>query len=212
MSDQAESATARIEQKRRTRAAIVDAATALVAQGHTPTVGEIARAARVSRRTIYDHFPNHEHLILDATIGAVSQPAVDQALVSADRGATGAERTIAMATALSEQSEASLPLGRQLIKLMVAPDRSGPAGVPLRGQRRVNWIATALEPLEPTLTPQTYQRLTAAMAVVAGWEALITLQDVCALSVDERADQIAWMLDVLVRAATEADAAQQRPE
>ena len=40
-------------QRRRTRKAIVEAAKQLLASGRTPSIDEIARAADVSRRTVY---------------------------------------------------------------------------------------------------------------------------------------------------------------
>jgi AcrR family transcriptional regulator len=47
----------RVNQKRRTRAAIVAAAIELVEQGQSPTVAEVADAALVSRATAYRFFP-----------------------------------------------------------------------------------------------------------------------------------------------------------
>src|SRR3954464_13755749 len=74
----------RFRQRRRTRAAIVAAATELVAAGVTPSVGEIAEAADGSRRPVYSYFPTLEQLLLDATLGLLSQTAVDEAIDAAD--------------------------------------------------------------------------------------------------------------------------------
>ncbi|HEY2331461.1 MAG TPA: helix-turn-helix domain-containing protein, partial [Acidimicrobiales bacterium] len=52
----------RFRQRRRTRAAIVDAASELLRTGVTPSVGDVAEAADVSRRTVYLHFPTIEQL------------------------------------------------------------------------------------------------------------------------------------------------------
>ena len=52
----------RFRQRRRTRAAIVAATAELVQAGATPSVGEIADAADVSRRTVYTYFPTLEQL------------------------------------------------------------------------------------------------------------------------------------------------------
>src|SRR6185312_2040301 len=76
----------RYRQKRRTRAAIVAATSALLRSGVTPSVGEIADAADVSRRTVYSYFPTLEQLLLDATLGLLSQSAVDDAIDAADTG------------------------------------------------------------------------------------------------------------------------------
>src|SRR5215470_20121234 len=65
-------------QRRRTRTAIVDAAMALIAEGKSPSVADVAAAADVSRRTVYLHFPTFEQLLIDATVGALAQTPVDR--------------------------------------------------------------------------------------------------------------------------------------
>src|SRR6478672_10276562 len=75
-------------QRRRTRKAIVDATTALLARGATPSVADVAAAADVSRRTVYLYFPTFDQLLIDATVGALSQASVDRAIegTSAENG------------------------------------------------------------------------------------------------------------------------------
>jgi AcrR family transcriptional regulator len=53
-----------VNQKRRTRAALVEAAQRLLDQGRTPTVADVADEALVSRATAYRYFPSQEHLLL----------------------------------------------------------------------------------------------------------------------------------------------------
>src|SRR5215469_5609303 len=73
--------TGRYRQRRRTRSAIINAAADLLRSGGTaPGVNEIADAADVSRRTVYQYFPTVEQLLLDATLGLLSQAAVDDAI------------------------------------------------------------------------------------------------------------------------------------
>ena len=67
-------------QRRRTRKAIVDATMALLARGGKPSVEEVAAAADVSRRTVYLYFPTFDQLLIDATVGALSQTSVDRAI------------------------------------------------------------------------------------------------------------------------------------
>src|SRR6478609_4834533 len=67
-------------QRRRTRKAIVDATIALLARGGTPSVADVAAAADVSRRTVYLYFPTFDQLLIDATVGALSQASVDLAI------------------------------------------------------------------------------------------------------------------------------------
>ena len=59
-------ATGRTKQKARTRAALLDAARALLSEGRTPTVEEAAEAAAISRATAYRYFPNQGELLVAA--------------------------------------------------------------------------------------------------------------------------------------------------
>ena len=62
-------------QRYRTRAAIIEAATALLREGRPPTVAEAAERALVSRATAYRYFPTQESLLLDvANVEALVKP------------------------------------------------------------------------------------------------------------------------------------------
>ena len=63
----------RVAQRRRTRNAIVAAAKQLISEGVTPSIDDVAAAADVSRRTIYLYFPTVDQLLLDATVGLLSE-------------------------------------------------------------------------------------------------------------------------------------------
>src|SRR3954454_17693373 len=112
--------TGRYRQRRRTRTAIVNAAADLIRAGNSsPGANEIAEAADVSRRTVYQYFPTLDQLVLDATLGLLSQSAVDSAIESADAGTDAQARVAAMLQALAGLSAETLPLGRSLIRLTV---------------------------------------------------------------------------------------------
>src|SRR3954452_2586482 len=112
-----EETTGRFRQRRRTRAAIVSAAADLLRAGRTPSVNDVAEAAEVSRRTVYLYFPTVEQLLLDATLGMLSEAAVDEAIEAADSDGDATERVAAMIRALSSMSTETLALGRSLLRL-----------------------------------------------------------------------------------------------
>jgi AcrR family transcriptional regulator len=195
----------RYRQRRRTRAAIVAATAELLRAGVTPSVGEIADAADVSRRTVYTYFPTLEQLLLDATLGLLSQSAVDDAIDAADDGTgEGGDdpvlRVEAMIRAFASISAEMLPLGRSLIRLTVDAPRDDPSG-PKRGYRRIGWIERALEPLRGRLDADEFERLVSALAMVVGWEAEIVLQDLRGLGPDEELAVTLWSARALIRAA-----------
>ncbi|MFG2877401.1 TetR/AcrR family transcriptional regulator [Streptomyces sp. NPDC048337] len=200
-------------QRRRTRKAIVEAAVRLSAGGATPSIDEIAAAADVSRRTVYAYFPSLDHLLIDATAGALNEPPVEEALNDPSIADDPAARVDALIRTLLKYSPQSLPLGRRLIRLTVDPPvASGteePTG-PRRGPRRIEWLEQACEPLRDTLGQEAYQRLISALTIVVGWEAQIALRDVRGLGPEAEEEAITWAARALVEAAIREHAADTR--
>jgi AcrR family transcriptional regulator len=177
------------------------AAADLLRSGVTPSVGDIAEAADVSRRTVYAYFPTLEQLLIDATLGMLAQSAVDEAIDAVDTGADVDERVAAMIRAIGEMSSETLPLGRSLIRLTVDTPRGTEGEGPIRGYRRIGWIERALDPLRDRLDEPEFERLVSALAMVVGWEALIVLHDLRGLDGDEQLDVSLWAARALIAAA-----------
>jgi AcrR family transcriptional regulator len=189
-------------QRRRTRKAIVDATTALLARGATPSVADVAAAADVSRRTVYLYFPTFDQLLIDATVGALSQASVDRAIDTAAASDSVEDRVERMVRALHRVPPEVERLGRALIRLTVdggARTAGGPT--PRRGFRRVEWIESALAPWRERLGPARWRRLVAALAMIVGWEALIVQRDVCGLTASEGEELSVWAARAFLRAA-----------
>jgi len=187
-------------QRRRTRKAIVDAAIALMARGGTPSVEQVAAAADVSRRTVYLYFPTFDQLLLDATVGALTQASVDGAIGAAPAQADAGDRVERMVRALHRVTPEVERLGRSLIRLTV--ERSGDAEpTPRRGYRRMEWIESALAPIRAQIGAARWRRLVAALAMIVGWEALIVQRDVCGLTAAEGEALSVWTARALVDAA-----------
>jgi AcrR family transcriptional regulator len=189
----------RVAQRNRTRRAIVDAAMQLLSDGATPSVSEIAEAAQVSRRTVYMHFPTLEQLLLDATVGALTQNTVEPVLAE-----TTSKDPIArieqLSRAMNNQSAETLHLGRALIRLTVEADEP-PAGGPRRGHRRVQWIERALAPAREKMSSHEFERLVSAMCVLIGWEPLIVLKDVRCLDAKQTDDVLSFAIRAVVEKA-----------
>jgi len=188
-------------QRRRTRKAIVDAVIALLSQGVTPSVDDVAAAADVSRRTIYLYFETFDQLLLDATVGALSQASVDRAIEMSASGDRVEDRVERLVRALHHVSPEVERLGHALIRLTVeaGPDTTGRTP-PRRGYRRVEWIESALSPWRERLGPARSRRLVAALAMVVGWEALIVQRDVCGLSASDGEELSVWAARALLNA------------
>ena len=189
--------TGRTAQRRRTRAAIVEATKALVRAGATPSIDDIAAAADVSRRTVYMYFPTLDQLLLDATLGILSATSLEPRIGEYERASGAAARVDALVRAFAETADETLPLGRKLIQLTVdapAPEQ------PRRGYRRVAWIQDAVEPLRATRSPEQIERVISALSIIVGWEAMVVLRDVRGLDRDHEEAVMRWAAAALVTA------------
>src|ERR1700744_2163725 len=117
--------TGRERQRRRTRRAIVQAASTFLREGHTPTIAEIADRADISRRTFHVHFPTLEQLLLDAAIGIASDEMMEEDLAASRTGEDAEERVVALARAIVRHHNELMHLGRTLIRLTVEAPPAG---------------------------------------------------------------------------------------
>jgi AcrR family transcriptional regulator len=174
----------------------------LMAEGKTPSVADVAAAADVSRRTVYLHFPTFEQLLLDATVGALAQSTVDNAVAPASKDEPVELRVERMVRALHAMPPEVERLGRRLVRLTVE-DGAQPSrdDGPRRGYRRIEWIESALAPLRARIGAARWRRLVSALAMVVGWEAMIVQRDVCGLSAKEGEALSVWAADALLEAS-----------
>lgn len=200
----------RVNQKRRTRAALVAAAAELVRQGKAPTVGAVADAAQVSRATAYRYFPTQEVLLVEATLQPEVDPAVEQAL-ALSKQADIPTRLDTLVEALQTATLAHEDMFRALVRLSLEPRpdehqgdttrREEPARGHLRGGRRIRWLEDVLGPASGKLAPQAFQRLVAALSLCMGIESLIVLQDICDLDAEEATATSRWAARALLYSA-----------
>ena len=194
-----ETGQGRAAQRNRTRRAIVDATMRLLAAGETPSMAEIAEAAQVSRRTIYMYFPKLEQLLIDATLGALTESAIDP-VVAESASNDLLLRVEQLSRAINNHSAETMHLGRALIRLTVEGDEP-PASGPRRGYRRVQWIERALAPVREKLTPEEFERLVSALCVLIGWEPMIVLKDIRCLDSKQADDVLAFAVLAVVEKA-----------
>ncbi len=196
----------RARQRGRTRAALLSAAATLLAAGATPTVGEVADAAAVSRRTAYRYFATQEQLLVEAALEGL-RPAIEGEIIGASRRldepvGTRLDRTVRALQRNTIDNEALL---RTMIRLTVGP--SDPAAgeqtdVPRRrGYRRLEWIELAVGSEKSRLGTRRYERLVAALSVCVGIDALVVLRDLCGLSANRAEGVTRWMAQTLLEAS-----------
>jgi AcrR family transcriptional regulator len=192
-------------QRNRTRAAITEAAIALLREGSPPTVAEAAERAQVSRATAYRYFPTQESLLVEiAQVGPLMKP-VDELVASfpADHDAgqrLAAVIEAAMTTMLSDEVVIRTGL-RVYMDTWLASHRDG-KDVAVRTGRRMRYIDEALKPLGGRLDEPGRKRLRCALALTAGSEAITSLKDAAGLDDDEEIiATLKWAANALLQAA-----------
>src|SRR5579859_7906825 len=156
----------RLNQKRRTRSAIIAAAQAIFDRGDTPTVAKAAEAALVSRTTAYSYFPTQESLLFELSINFELAELEELALEPLN-GTKPADRLLAIVDLLNRHMLANEKLCRTAIRhyndAWLAAERTGEPNPSLaREGRRRRWIATSLEALRNTIPDDNLRRLEAA--------------------------------------------------
>ena len=190
----------RVNQKYRTRSAIVQAAVQLVAEGRAPTVAEAADAALVSRTTAYRYFPNQESLLQEAAVPSWPEAAECLAAAATDDPAARIEYAAEQVLRLVLRDEVVI---RTIIKLSLERWLEGEAGqeeaLAMRPGHRLSWIDEALGDL-PGVDRCTRLRLVQALSVLIGSEAIMVLRDVCGLTPEETIHVVRWASGTLVEA------------
>ena len=186
----------RIDQKRRTRDALIAAARDLVANGETPTVEAAAEAASISRTTAYRYFPNQHALLVAAhpETGVVSLLPED----APDDAATRLDLVVDAFTRSLLENEAQQ---RTMLRLSLEADPVQRAQLPLRQGRAIKWIEEALAPLREDMSEADVRRLTHAIRSATGIEALVWLTDIAGLSRHDARELMRWSARALLRSA-----------
>ena len=171
--------TGRVQQKTRTREALLAATRALLATGVTPTVEEAAAQASVSRTTAYRYFPTQQDLL----VAAYPEIEKESVLGEDPPDELNARFEIVFTEMARQLTENEIPLRAMLRLSLETPSKRGELLL-RRGRRRV-WLADALSPLRKHLTPPAFDRLVLAIAATTGIEAFIWLTDMAGLSAEE---------------------------
>ena len=196
----------RINQKRRTRAAILAAAVELLEGGQRPTVAEVADAALVSRATAYRYFPTQEYLLFEAALESTRSD-IDRELDEKRLPEDPEARLEMLIDALQERIVDKEAAFRTMLRLSLEQtsdeERYDSESAPsrLRGGGRIRWIEKALAPVEGRFEEPHFRRLVVALSLCMGIEALIVLRDVCALEPEEAEEVSHWASRTLLRSA-----------
>jgi AcrR family transcriptional regulator len=170
-------ASGRVNQKRRTREALVAAARDIVALGRTPTVEQAAEAAGISRTTAYRYFATQR-----ALLAAAHPETTATTLLPAEVSDDPVERLDAVLRRFIKSIVDTEPQQRTMLRLSLEASAAERAQLPLRQGRAIAWIEEALAPLRREMSGNEVHRLALSIRVATGIEALVWLTDVAGLS------------------------------
>lgn len=190
----------RVDQKLRTRAAIMDAAARLMAEGRVLTLEEVATAARVSRATAYRYFPSPDALMLETQLHVlVKSPTELFPTADGDPG----ERARRVLDHLQDLTRDNEPAFRQLMRSAMDRwlDTRGQTPAPLRGGRRLAMLREALLPASERMDRDAFERLIEVLAMMVSMETYIAGRDICQIPPERIRESLGWAVEVLVAAS-----------
>jgi AcrR family transcriptional regulator len=195
----------RANQRRRTKAAIMEGARKLLLEGKVPSIADAAEEAGVSRATAYRYFPTQGALVKDAVDDVLvsGRPAWEERLGDTRDLTERVERYVSLVFGLMQENEAlmrgSLLLALEQWAKVQAGEELGEE--PINRGGRLEAIAATLEPFTERLGEDTIRRLSVALSVVVGIEAHVIFRDIWELDDDEAQQVSLWMARVLAQAA-----------
>jgi AcrR family transcriptional regulator len=166
----------RVNQKARTRDALIAAARELLAQGVTPTMEGVAAAAAISRTTAYRYFPNLRALLIAA------YPHIEEQSLL---GPNPPEDPVARLEVVAEDQVRRIlkyePEMRAVLRLSLESDASRGPDLPMHRGLRIGWIEDALAPLRGRIDEDVLRRLIYGIGATLGIEAFVWLTDIARL-------------------------------
>jgi AcrR family transcriptional regulator len=170
----------RVNQKARTREALIAAARELLAQGVTPTMEGAAAAGSISRTTAYRYFPNLRALLVAA------YPHIDERSLLGPEPPQDPEARLKIVA--DDQTRRILkyePEMRAVLRLSLDTDATGGPDLPMHRGLRIGWIEDALAPLRGRLPEDELKRLIYGIGATLGIEAFVWLTDIARLPREE---------------------------
>ncbi|HET9171413.1 MAG TPA: TetR/AcrR family transcriptional regulator [Actinospica sp.] len=184
--------TGRVNQKLRTRTAIVRAAAELSRTGREVTMPEVAKAALVSEATAYRYFPDLASLLGEAIVGQLPTP--EEALAAAADSTDPVERVAVATEFLLRHIQAR----QGVVRAMIAATVVHPEDASARPGLRFGLIDHALSPAHPDHGDLAQLKLD--LAVVVSAEAYFSLTDLHGLDPESAIASLVRTATTLTRA------------
>jgi AcrR family transcriptional regulator len=185
----------------RTARLMLETAVNLMQSGIVPSVSAAAEAAEVSRATAYRYFPSQAalvHAVVDEALGPIlewSSDSDDARKRTRDLLETSMPRIDAFEATFRAALKHSLD---QWAQRQAGTLDNEPAFT--RGHR-IDLLREAIAPLRDKLSDAAFDRLTKALSLLFGIEALIVLKDIWGVDAEVTQDVVLWAADLLITGA-----------
>ncbi|SHE92785.1 transcriptional regulator, TetR family [Kaistia soli DSM 19436] len=180
---------------------MLDTALRLMQDGGSPSVSDVAEAAQVSRATAYRYFPSQAAMIQAAVDDALG-PVLDWKPADGD-AATNVAALFSFAFRRMEAYEATHRAALLLALDQWQRRRAGTLGAEarvVRGNRR-GLLKAAVAPLDAEIGHEAAERVTQALSLVFGIEAIVILKDIWGLDAKGAEAVASWAASALIRQA-----------
>jgi AcrR family transcriptional regulator len=154
----------------------------------------VAEAAGISRATAYRYFPTQEMLTAEVALFSTEGPLSPEIVGHGPLP----ERVGQLVRSVGQWAYDNEEPLRTILRLSLDPK----SGVQRPGHR-VEWIASALEPVRGQMDDETYARLASALTLLIGIDPVVVMKDIAGTSREEGLDTLEWCARTLVAAAME---------
>ncbi len=189
--------TGRVNQKRRTREALLVAAADLIRKTGSVSIADVADAAKVSRGTAYRYFPTTDVLIANAALWKVASRDLREFEGRSENSGSPLEKVDALVVESDRSTHEYENEFRAMLR--VSLDQANVEGA--RGRVRYPSLKKALADVQAGMSPGTFEKLVCALSLTIGIEALVVLRDVCRLPADKAREVKRWAAKSLLLAA-----------
>jgi AcrR family transcriptional regulator len=180
---------------------LLNEAGAMLYEGDTPSVAEVAARAGVSRATAYRYFPSRSKLI-NAVVEDSLGPVLRRVASTNPDGRERIRELFAQTFPRFKEYEPQFRAALQLSLEHMALERAGKlVEEPYRRGHRIRILTQAAAPLRRQLGKRRFDQLVRALSLVYGIEAYVVLRDIWGSSDREIASIARWVADALVGTA-----------
>ncbi len=184
----------RVNQKLKTRIAIIEAAKRLMEKSRKITLEDVAAEAGISRATIYRYFSNVDLLITETSLDIYYRTPDELAQDITELPIE--ERVLYLQEYYNDLAQEHEIAFRRYLSTALA--ESVTTTKKIRGSRRVEALKLALAPFKDNIPQEDYTRLINISSVLMGIDALTTSKDVCGLNNQETSKLLRWALSRII--------------